>query len=412
MEVEAALREAGLAGSRRSARCRCTRALRTPARRRRGSAAGSQCPCRSQPCAHYTNRPVGLSRRSGARHRNDTPWAPVGSLTGTDPTRGSVVVVPVPATIRRGRGWLSFRCLGASATGIACAANRPAPAANSSHDDGEPAPARRCRAASPTPSRSSGSNVPASPAPDRPCCGCSSPTRPAHGGGDRPGGLRRPGASAVSQPGDARAASASCGTSHLGHGPGLYARAGLAELEHAVCESSGRHRSVPAGQLQAARDAISTLPPAPPRVLRTFPSSAGCEVCTEAGRPAGGTILLRARRHRPDRDRPDRAALARHPERFRERVYTPREVAECERKPRPAQSYAGRFAGKEAIGKALGTRRPVHVDRDRDRRPRQAARHPERMMAAAAERLGVVRVDLSMTHSKTTAAAVAIAVTE
>ena len=32
-------------------------------------------------------------------------------------------------------------------------------------------------------------------------------------------------------------------------------------------------------------------------------------------------------------------------------------------------------------------------------------------MLAAAERLGVVRVDLSMTHSKTTAAAVAIAVT-
>ena len=29
-------------------------------------------------------------------------------------------------------------------------------------------------------------------------------------------------------------------------------------------------------------------------------------------------------------------------------------MAECERKPRPAQSYAGRFAGKEAIGKALG----------------------------------------------------------
>jgi phosphopantetheinyl transferase (holo-ACP synthase) len=32
-------------------------------------------------------------------------------------------------------------------------------------------------------------------------------------------------------------------------------------------------------------------------------------------------------------------------------------------------------------------------------------------MLAAAERLGVTRVDLSMTHSKTTAAAVAIAVT-
>ena len=68
------------------------------------------------------------------------------------------------------------------------------------------------------------------------------------------------------------------------------------------------------------------------------------------------------------------AALARHPERFRERVYTPREVAECERKPRPAQSYAGRFAGKEAVGKALGRGIPFTWTRDRDRRPRQAAR--------------------------------------
>jgi phosphopantetheinyl transferase (holo-ACP synthase) len=33
-------------------------------------------------------------------------------------------------------------------------------------------------------------------------------------------------------------------------------------------------------------------------------------------------------------------------------------------------------------------------------------------MARAAERLGVVRVDLSMTHTRTTAAAVAIAVRE
>jgi Fur family ferric uptake transcriptional regulator len=43
---------------------------------------------------------------------------------------------------------------------------------------------------------------------------------------------------------------------HLGHGPGLYARVGRDQLEHAVCEVCGTHRSVPTAELQAARDAI------------------------------------------------------------------------------------------------------------------------------------------------------------
>ena len=46
-------------------------------------------------------------------------------------------------------------------------------------------------------------------------------------------------------------------------------------------------------------------------------------------------------------------ALVRQP-RFRERVYTEAERAYCESKANPAQSYAARFAGKEAVGKALG----------------------------------------------------------
>jgi holo-[acyl-carrier protein] synthase len=105
------------------------------------------------------------------------------------------------------------------------------------------------------------------------------------------------------------------------------------------------------------------------------------------------------------------AALARHPERFRERVYTPREVAECDRKPRPAQSYAGRFAGKEAVGKALGRGVPftwTEIEITGRGKPLVSLTGS---MLQAAERLGVVRVDLSMTHSRTTAAAVAIAVT-
>ena len=43
---------------------------------------------------------------------------------------------------------------------------------------------------------------------------------------------------------------------HLGHGPGLYARISRDQLEHAVCDVCGAHRSVPAADLEAAREAI------------------------------------------------------------------------------------------------------------------------------------------------------------
>jgi holo-[acyl-carrier protein] synthase len=105
------------------------------------------------------------------------------------------------------------------------------------------------------------------------------------------------------------------------------------------------------------------------------------------------------------------AALDRHPSRFRERVFTPREIAECDRKPRPAESYAGRFAAKEAIGKALGvgvqfTWREIEIA-GRGKPQVELSGRTRRV----ADHLGVVRIDLSMTHSRTTAAAVALAVT-
>src|ERR1043166_6683925 len=48
-----------------------------------------------------------------------------------------------------------------------------------------------------------------------------------------------------------------------------------------------------------------------------------------------------------------RRALERYPG-FRERCFTEAERAYCDSRKNPAQSYAGRFAGKEAVGKALG----------------------------------------------------------
>ncbi|QFR32273.1 holo-ACP synthase [Ancylobacter sp. TS-1] len=47
--------------------------------------------------------------------------------------------------------------------------------------------------------------------------------------------------------------------------------------------------------------------------------------------------------------------LERHGERFLDRVFTPVERARSDRRTRRAESYAKRFAAKEACAKALGT---------------------------------------------------------
>ncbi|MBO0798616.1 MAG: holo-ACP synthase [Blastocatellia bacterium] len=52
-------------------------------------------------------------------------------------------------------------------------------------------------------------------------------------------------------------------------------------------------------------------------------------------------------------------ALAQHGGRFRDRVFTPREIAFCEIVARSAERYATRFAAKEAARKAIGAATPV-----------------------------------------------------
>ncbi len=93
---------------------------------------------------------------------------------------------------------------------------------------------------------------------------------------------------------------------------------------------------------------------------------------------------------------------------FRERCFTVAEREYCDSKPNPAQSYAARFAGKEAIGKALGC--GVHFtwkEIEIAGRPKPAVRLSGRT-ASWAERIGAGEIDLSMTHSKGMAAAVAV----
>ncbi len=48
------------------------------------------------------------------------------------------------------------------------------------------------------------------------------------------------------------------------------------------------------------------------------------------------------------------AALARFGDRFKQRLFTPEEIAYCDSHLQPASNYALRFAAKEAFSKALG----------------------------------------------------------
>lgn len=104
-------------------------------------------------------------------------------------------------------------------------------------------------------------------------------------------------------------------------------------------------------------------------------------------------------------------ALGRHPS-MRARVFTSEEIAYCDSKARPAESYAGRFAAREATIKALGGYRgKLWQDISVTRHPSGA---PSIALAgkakARAEALGVTRILITFTHEKTNAVAFAVAV--
>jgi holo-[acyl-carrier protein] synthase len=95
---------------------------------------------------------------------------------------------------------------------------------------------------------------------------------------------------------------------------------------------------------------------------------------------------------------------------FRDRCFTKAEQAYCESRPNPAESYAGRFAGKEAVGKALGfgvARAFAWKDIEIVGRPKPSVHLSGRVAAWAAKR-NVHEIDLSMTHSRELAQAVAV----
>jgi holo-[acyl-carrier protein] synthase len=94
---------------------------------------------------------------------------------------------------------------------------------------------------------------------------------------------------------------------------------------------------------------------------------------------------------------------------FRDRCFTAAEQAYCDAKRNPAESYAARFCGKEAVGKALGcgvlfTWKEIEI----------VGRHKPGVTLsgktlAFAERVGLREIDVSLTHSHTMAGAVCVA---
>lgn len=107
--------------------------------------------------------------------------------------------------------------------------------------------------------------------------------------------------------------------------------------------------------------------------------------------------------------------LARRPH-FAARVFTEDERRYCDRKARPAQHYAARFAAREAVLKALGTGfsrgigfADVSVTRNDAGQPQ--ARLTGRAAQIAAEQ-GVREVALSLSYTHDVAVANAVAVTD
>jgi holo-[acyl-carrier protein] synthase len=106
------------------------------------------------------------------------------------------------------------------------------------------------------------------------------------------------------------------------------------------------------------------------------------------------------------------ASLDRFGERFLERVFTAGEIAYCRRKRQSAESFAARFAAKEAGAKALGTGisrgvswKEIEVTRAMGERPML---HFSGRAGELAKAMGVRRAQLTLSHSRDLAMAVVV----
>jgi holo-[acyl-carrier protein] synthase len=97
------------------------------------------------------------------------------------------------------------------------------------------------------------------------------------------------------------------------------------------------------------------------------------------------------------------AVFERHGDRFSRRLYTPEEIAYCEKFKNKAERYAARFAAKEAAFKALGTGWRNGVRWLDVEVTHLASGKPELVLTGraleVARGLGVTRSSISISHS-------------
>jgi holo-[acyl-carrier protein] synthase len=105
--------------------------------------------------------------------------------------------------------------------------------------------------------------------------------------------------------------------------------------------------------------------------------------------------------------------IERHGELFISRVYTDHEIEYCAARKAATQHYAGRWAAKEAVLKALGTGwqrgiswRDIEIRNDRNGAPSVVLRGGAREVF---EQAGIARVHVSISHCRCHAVAYAIA---
>ena len=104
-------------------------------------------------------------------------------------------------------------------------------------------------------------------------------------------------------------------------------------------------------------------------------------------------------------------AFDRHGDRFLDRLFTEKEKAYCQRYKQPIPHFAGRFAAKEAVLKALGTGlhkeitwKEIEILNDLQGKPEV------RLSTKLRQTLSVAHIFLSISHCDSHATATAIAV--
>ena len=108
--------------------------------------------------------------------------------------------------------------------------------------------------------------------------------------------------------------------------------------------------------------------------------------------------------------------IERHGELFVDRVYTPTEIEYCRARKMATQHFAGRWAAKEAVLKALGTGwrrgiswRDIEITNAAGGRPQAVLQGGTREMA---EKMGIRCILVSISHCRSHATAFAVALDE